>query len=308
MKTRSEPRTRLLDRVELDRPTRRGGRSGEANIALARSGDPKTPIDADRFKGDAGAMGFYDEIAGQYEEVVGSPGRQRNAERLAEWLTSEWGARRVLDVACGTGLHARELARRGCEVTAADASAEMIAQAQAASLNTDATVHWLTCPMERIAEKVDGPFDVVLCLGNSLPHLLTDTQLRRTFEGFLRLLMNDGIALVQLLNYHRLLTRGERIVGVTRSGSREYIRFYDLGPNRVRFNVLELNWSGDRCSHALHRTDLRPWGVDELRQKLTRAGFAGLHVFAGVDRSPFDPEESQGVLLMAQRDERTATL
>ena len=63
-----------------------------------------------------------------------------------------------------------------------------------------------------------------------------------------------------VLNYARVLARGERIVGVNRAAGREYVRFYDFLPGRVQFNILQIAWHGDRCEHRLSSTMLRPFG------------------------------------------------
>jgi len=250
-------------------------------------------------------MGFYEEIAERYDDMVGGPGRREAARELAEWLAESRGVRRALDVACGTGLHAIALARRRVEVVAADASAAMLARARAAAAEAGvgADIQWLHRPMETVSQAAPGPFDAILCLGNSLPHLLTGAQLDAAVRGFRDLLAPDGIVLVQILNYNRIFARRERIVGATRRGDTVYVRFYDFLDEAVRFNVLELTWRQGRCEHALHETELRPYRMRELRNAFTAAGFGPPALYGGLDRRPFDPARSDVLMLMAHRDD-----
>lgn len=246
-------------------------------------------------------MGFYDGIAGQYDDIVGGVSRSAAAQKFATWLIESQGVQRVLDVACGTGLHARALAERGVQVVAADASQKMVEQARSKAGDAGKRIEWLHSPMETIEQRTTGPFDAIVCLGNSLPHLLTDTQLHATIRGFGALLAPGGIAVVQLLNYDRVLERQERIVGVTRTRDAEYVRFYDFLPETIRFNILQLDWREGRCQHKLHETELRPYRPQQLCEAFTEAGFCPPKLYDGWDFNEFDCSVSDGLLLVAHR-------
>ncbi|HAU36799.1 MAG TPA: hypothetical protein DCX07_03665 [Phycisphaerales bacterium] len=245
-------------------------------------------------------MGFYDEIAGSYDEIVAGAARADAARRLAAWLTKSHRVRRVLDVACGTGLHARALAERGVQVVAADASQAMLREARKQAGEAGRHIEWLHAPMETIAQSPAGPFHAILCLGNSLPHLLTDAQLHATIRGFRALLAAGGIAVVHLLNYDRILERRERIVGVTRSGDAEYVRFYDFLRENVRFNLLELHWRQGRCRHKLHSMELRPYRAQRLCEAFTGAGFRPPKLYDGWQFHEFDRSVSEELVLVAK--------
>jgi len=248
-------------------------------------------------------VGFYDGIAGHYDDVVGNQARRDSARRLASWLIDSHKVRRVLDVACGTGLHARELAGRGVQVVAADASEPMLREAMRRAGDAGEHIEWLHTPMEAIAQSTAGPFDAILCLGNSLPHLLTDSQLRQTIGGFRALMAAGGVAVVQLLNYDRICARRERIVGVTRCGDAEYVRFYDFLPDNVRFNILELHWQQGQCQHELHQTELRPYRAGQLCRAFTDAGFRRPELYDGPGLGEFDSSRSEALLLLARSEE-----
>lgn len=73
---------------------------------------------------------------------------------------------RILDVPCGAGRHAVELAKRGCRVTGIDLSPELIADARIASEGLDA--EFLVADMRELPS---GPFDAACCLGNSFAYM-----------------------------------------------------------------------------------------------------------------------------------------
>ena len=200
-------------------------------------------------------MDFYDDIADSYGQLTGASDRQGPAGRFARELTRRFNIASAVDAACGTGLFAIELARCGVEVVGSDISPGMLksAPSNAASATVDANLcSWVQAPMQELSQRISGARDAVVCMGNSIPHLLTDDDLNRTLAGFATLLTPSGVLAIHLLNYSRVLSQGERIVGINRAGSKEFVRFYDFGHDSIAFNILEIQWDDDgRASHKL---------------------------------------------------------
>lgn len=75
---------------------------------------------------------------------------------------------RVLDVPCGAGRHAAELARRQCHVTGIDSSKDLIADARAACDGLAASFHVADmCSLPSQQE----PLDAAYCMGNSFAYM-----------------------------------------------------------------------------------------------------------------------------------------
>jgi len=104
----------------------------------------------------------------------------------------------------------------------------MVEQSRARAEKAGVQAQWVVCPMQELAGTVEGKFDLILCLGNSIPHVLKQSELTQTVAGFAQLLNSGGILLVHLLNYAKILTEQKRIIAVNRVGDHEYIRFYDF--------------------------------------------------------------------------------
>jgi ubiquinone/menaquinone biosynthesis C-methylase UbiE len=246
-------------------------------------------------------MDFYDNIAQSYDEITATAARQTGAEAFVDRLLADRDIASAVDVACGTGLYALALARQGVHVVGVDVSEALLAQAAAAADEQKLSVRWLNAPMQQLDEHLPGPEDLVLCMGNSLPHLLTPDELARTLRAFRRVLGPNGLLAVHLLNYERILEAGERIVGITRQGGVTFVRFYDfLDPERLRFNILQLTDAPDGVSHKLHGTTLRPWTAGQLAAACKRAGFEKVDCFDGLGREPLDTAESDTVLVLAE--------
>ena len=255
-------------------------------------------------------MDFYDEIAEQYDQVTGAAGRRERAEGFVRELAARQQTRgqpirAALDVACGNGLYAILLAQMGARAVGADISLAMLDQARRSAQAQGAHVEWVLAAMQDLAWALPpgerGPFDAVLCMGNSIPHLMSDAELDLAIGGFLERLNEGGIVVLQLLNYARVPARQERIVGITRHGDKEYVRFYDFLPGHLRFNILEIDWSGPSPSHRLHSTELRPYTAADLRQALTRHGCGSGELFGNLEFTPFDEDRDETVMLVGRR-------
>jgi len=246
-------------------------------------------------------MSFYDDIAGSYDDMTSAGAREAAADALAARLAERFAPLSVLDAACGTGLHAAALARLGVRVTGSDISPAMLDQARARAADAGVEVRWVQSPMQDLAGCLDDTYDAVLCLGNSLPHLLTDEDLDAAIGGFARLATPGGVVVLHVLNYARILARRERIIRISRQGETEYIRFYDFQDNRVRFNILELSWQGDTCRHTLHSTEHRPWQGDALTSALRRGGVGDIQLYGDMQFAAFDETASHALVVVGRK-------
>ncbi len=95
-----------------------------------------------------------------------TPEQTRAEVEFLERVLQTGAGGRVLDVPCGSGRHAIELASRGYRVTGLDQSEESLAEARAA---TSIDVRWVLgdmCELPWVAE-----FDGAFCFGNSFGYL-----------------------------------------------------------------------------------------------------------------------------------------
>lgn len=86
----------------------------------------------------------------------------------------------VLDLACGTGSLACELAKLGYEVIGVDSSAEMLMEAYAKNEGLDKPVMYLCQSMEQL--DLYGTIDVAVCTLDSINHITKEASLQRAFN------------------------------------------------------------------------------------------------------------------------------
>jgi SAM-dependent methyltransferase len=112
----------------------------------------------------------------------------------------------VLDMACGTGIHARFFADLGCPVCARDLSKDMIDRAR--RIRPRPEIRWEVHDMCRPSER---RFGLVLNLGNSLSALSERRDLQATFRAVSSQLAPGGRFLIQILDSESLRRDGHRL-------------------------------------------------------------------------------------------------
>lgn len=115
------------------------------------------------------------------------------------------GARRVLDVATGTGFHSVLLQKAGFEVTSADGCPAMLAQAFANGRQHGTILRAVQADWRWLSRKIDQNFDAVICLGNSFTHLFSENDRRKVLAEFYAMLSHDGILILDHRNYDAML-------------------------------------------------------------------------------------------------------
>jgi len=296
---------------------------------------------------------MYDDFSADYDRFVDWPARLALELPFIERQLRALGARRVLDAACGTGMHAIALAQRGYEVAGADLSAGMIERARKNAAAAGVEVRFEvagfgelsatltpalslggrgsdlpslvgrgrgrlespTCEPSALAPsrssnagREEGGFDAVLCLGNSLPHLLTPGDLAAALADFAACLAPGGLVLIQNRNFDVVVASRERWMEPQShcEGQAEwlFLRFYDFEPDGLlAFNLVTLRREGGAgWSQRVTASRLRPLVRNDLAGALGAAGFGEIACWGDMQGAPFDSQTSPNLVVTAWRD------
>lgn len=246
---------------------------------------------------------FYDIISEIYDDMTNFQQRLNKEMRtLSKWL-EKYKMSSVLDAACGSGLHTISLAQLGVPCVGLDLSKEMIKIAKKNAVIFQAQAHFLQSDLRELSNQVKQNFDAILFLGNSLPHLTPQTELNRIMLEFRKVLNPQGILIIQLLNYDKILEAQERIISITRRQQNIYIRFYDYYDSYLQFNILHINWQNDDIQHRLISTRLYPYLKSEVESILQDKGFAILDTFGSMNFEPFDIMHSKNLIIIGIKDD-----
>jgi SAM-dependent methyltransferase len=243
-----------------------------------------------------------------YRRLIAWPERIRREAPLLAEVFSAASPRRLLDLGCGTGEHARFLHAQGFEVVGIDRSPAMLQKAREEPLPSG--LEFREGDMSRLEDAVGGSFGGALCLGNALPHLTEAEEMKGFARGLRGFLDPGGLLLLQILNYERIFGRGIRHLPISfRPGEEDddevvFLRLMELRDDgRLVFvpSTLRLRSKAESPLELVRsrRVELKGWTAPELESMLSEAGFQKFRRYGGFDRSPYETLESADLVLVA---------
>lgn len=226
---------------------------------------------------------FYAEHADAYDLLVTDP-VEPWVEAVHKHLVSHgWASALVLDAGCGTGRHAAALAAKGHHVDLADASAELLAQA--ASRNpAGRALHVDLCTFT-----TDTAYQAVMCRG-VLNDMTTDAERDAVLRALANALADGGLLLLDVRESEGSRRRADgiprhRAVDLGEQGTLQFTHTATWQEGRIHvLEESELQQPGSPPGRRVFDFTMRPWSVQELRERLGKAGFGNIDIGPAVGR------------------------
>jgi ubiquinone/menaquinone biosynthesis C-methylase UbiE len=256
---------------------------------------------------------MYDKFASDYDRFVNWQNRLSLEIPLLERLIQKQNVGnkspiKILDSACGTGMHVLALAKAGYDIVGADISQEMITRARQNAKEAQMTLTFEPIGFGSLSTFFsEADFDVILCLGNSLPHLIKQTDVTAALTDFHSSLRPGGMLIIQNRNFDEVMHKQNRWMEpqVHQEGETHWIfnRFYDFNPDgTIRFNIVNLKRTADGTwQPTVLSTLLSPMLQTELTSALTQAGFTDIHTYGSLGAEAFDPQTSGNLVITARK-------
>jgi SAM-dependent methyltransferase len=241
---------------------------------------------------DADYMRFH--LRGGAKQAERAPAECDFAVRALELEAGD----RVLDLCCGQGRHAVELAKRGFAVTGADLSEHLLGLAQRAAEEAEVTVRFHRGDMRELPWEAE--FDAVVNMFTSFGYFESDEENEKALRAAGKALRPGGRLLLDLPNR-------EFFAKAIRQGQRDWLEHdeclvleewnWSEDGKRLRMNrtIVERDWSRRRKNF-----DLREYSHSEIVDMLTHADLEYQHTYADLDLTDFTPE-SRRMLVVARR-------
>jgi 2-polyprenyl-3-methyl-5-hydroxy-6-metoxy-1,4-benzoquinol methylase len=212
------------------------------------------------------------------------------------------GVETILDLACGGGRHAIELARRGYTVEGIDAAAPVIAYAQQRAQELGTTARFAVGDMRTYAD--EERFDVVLVMNSSIG-FFDDATNRTVLTNAARALAPGGKLLLQCLNPYQIATYLQTFrTGWYQLGQGYVLRQSHFDPRSATLLIDYRYLDPAQGLEVVHPGDrIRLYGFPELTALLEQVGLRPHSVFgdALLPPVPFD-EESQWQVVVARKE------
>jgi SAM-dependent methyltransferase len=205
----------------------------------------------------------------------------------------------VLDLCCGHGRHAIELARRGCAVTGLDLSEPALARAQASAEAAGVQVRWVQSDMRQIPAEAE--FEAVINWFSAFGYLESDEEDGRVLAAVQRALRPGGKLLMEMVN-HAWLMRNFSPRGWTATPDGGLLleeRVFDLLSGR---NTVTATFIGPGGERVVTGHNMRIYTLAELARLMSAAGLRICDTWGDVDGSPYRIT-SRRMIVLAEKEE-----
>jgi SAM-dependent methyltransferase len=222
-------------------------------------------------------MNTYAGLHARHYDLVYADKPYAEEARFVDSLLREAGVPHgaLLDLACGTGRHARELAALGWEVTGIDYSEALLERAR-----TNAPHSRFLLQDMRELDLPAVTFSAITCLFDSIGYALDDAGVDATLSAASRHLAPEGTLVVEFLHAPAMLAEADalrvRRFGITDDGD-ELVRISRTRVDeerrlmQVEFELIELRANGT-YERWVETQSNRFFDPEEMRELLGQAG------------------------------------
>lgn len=244
----------------------------------------------------------YDPVAAYYDLLISWKARLKCERAFFTRAFKEHNVQRILETACGTGKHAIAFHDWGYHSVGTDSSPEMVKKSRENA--SSRRIEFIEAGFMEL-DKVNGMFDAVTCLGNSLPHALSDEELDAAIKSMYDILLPGGVVIIQNNNYDLIVGRQERFMPLVarKADGREYLfqRFFDLHGDALTFNlVIMVKNCGDWEMHV-NAIPQRGLTSNLLVSRLKTVGFENIKLYGGYPAESFEKLHSDAMIVVARR-------
>jgi SAM-dependent methyltransferase len=278
-------------------------KKAEAKVEPKPASTPRPPpAEAKPPRGKPWFVDLFDEDYLRTLPFLTPQATQSEAEFVIDAMGLSPGAQ-VLDVGCGYGRHAMELAARGYHVVGLDLSTPLLVRGGEEAHRRGLSINFIRGDMREL--DFDGQFDAAYCLFSTFGYFDDETN-KKTVANIARALKPGGRVLIEILN-------------------RDYViadlptRVWWEGDGCVVLEEVELNYFSSRIQvnrsvvfddgrQLEQEISVRAYSLHEVGKLMHAAGFRVLEVSGAYHtKGRFFGNQSRHIIVLAERKETTSS-
>jgi glycine/sarcosine N-methyltransferase len=234
-------------------------------------------------------MDFYSSIARYYDKIFPIEDNQ------IRFVESRLPKNRIgfLDIGWGTGNFVLRFSRYFQRSIGIDLDEELLSIAM--NKNRQADISLLKMNMLRI-DTIPGTFSLITCLGNTIPHLSSLSDIGSFIDKTFHRLEKKGVLIIQIINFDRILDHRVRTLPAIETDEVLFERRYSTIKNNGKLDFETMLTDKKSEQTISNSIELFPIRKDELARILNDSGFGTFEIFGSFDGAPYS---SDSFLLIA---------
>ncbi len=212
------------------------------------------------------------------------------------------GDEQVLDLACGFGRHALELARRGCRVVGVDITSEYIDEARAQADESGLEAEFICADLREL--RFREAFDVVLNLADgAIGYLENDEENLKIFDAIAAALVPGGKHLMDVCNGAYAAKHFPKRHWMAGARSLSLADFeWDAERSLMYYGGLEFRYGEVLTKpEEIHSNPTRLYNLAELDEIFQRRGMVVRQAYAGFDVSVPATDDTFQIQVVSQK-------
>lgn len=211
--------------------------------------------------------------ADEYDYITDADRREQYHGKEVATLIEKFSPTSVLDAGCASGLTSSLFAREGIRTMGIDRSLPMVRVAQKKYEATDWPLEFKTAHFEKIPQRMERKFDLVVCLANSISGVKTMSRLSQALANFRKCLKPDGHLVLQMLNFSSIREDILFPIRATRHENIVYQRFYERRGRRYYLYLTRMDLNDGSEPFEIFRVDFDNFTPDEILKAVKFSNF-----------------------------------
>jgi SAM-dependent methyltransferase len=209
---------------------------------------------------------------------------EAEVDQLLALLATDGGS--VLDMACGPGRHAIELAKRDFKVTGVDRSPFLLSKAKERAEAAKVEVEWVEEDMRSFQRP--GAFDLAINMYTAFGYFDDKSEDLRVLKQLHGSLVTGGALVIDVVGKEWLARHFEPTSSTKHEDGSLMINRREIFDDWTRIrNEWILLRGGDVQTFEFHHT---VYSGQELRDRLEDAGFESVRLYGDLDGNPYGPD------------------
>jgi ubiquinone/menaquinone biosynthesis C-methylase UbiE len=244
-------------------------------------------------------MGFYEDFIGKYDSLISWKNRFKRERRFFDTLFSKYKVKSVLDCACGTGQQVVMFQQKGIKAEGSDLSSAMVKKAKTNAKKYKVSANFKIADFRNLSKAFNDKFDAVLCTGNSLPHLLNDSDLKKALKEMNKVLNPNGLLIIQQRNYDMLVNSKKRFFPMSIRNGEVFFYVLDYLPKKIVFNVVNLETKSKKFN--VYKADYNPLKKAKLTKLLKESEFNVVEIYGDYNFNKLDIKKGNDLIIICRK-------